>query len=279
MDDAKRQVAALFSRVAREYDQAGVEFFSVFGEDLVGFVGVRLGERLLDVGSGRGAVTFPAARCVGERGRVEAIDIAPDMVNALRHDIERDHLSWVRVQVGDAEAPNVPAGSFDVVLASLVLFFLPDLQAALRAYRRVLRPGGRLGFTTFGETDAAWATWEAQLESYLPDNDRRTEQPGSEPEPRTDLLGSPASIRSALADAGYVDIQVEERRYPVRYGTGAAFVRWTQTTGLRSVWDSIPSVRRPQAERDLAAAADQLRDVSGELIEPVAIRFSKATSP
>src|SRR5690242_5059303 len=148
--DSKQRVATLFSLISEDYDQGEVEFFSKFATALVEFAELRTGERVLDVGCGRGAVTFPAAEAVGERGHVEAIDIAPGMVDLLASDLAQRGIVNVDVRVGDAEAPDVEAGSIDAVLASLVLFFLPDLGAALQAYRRALRPGGRLAFTTFG---------------------------------------------------------------------------------------------------------------------------------
>jgi ubiquinone/menaquinone biosynthesis C-methylase UbiE len=62
-------------------------------------------------------------------------------------------IPWVSVRLGDAQAPAFPDGSFDVVTAGLVLFFLPDPRAALTAYRKLLRPSGRLAFTCFAAHD------------------------------------------------------------------------------------------------------------------------------
>ena len=49
-------------------------------------------------------------------------------------------LPQVAVTAGDAQDPGFPDGSFDMITAGLVLFFLPDPAGALRAYRRLLRP-------------------------------------------------------------------------------------------------------------------------------------------
>jgi ubiquinone/menaquinone biosynthesis C-methylase UbiE len=275
-DDRKQRLAALFTQISGDYDQAGVEFFSTFGAALVEFAELRAGERVLDVGSGRGAVTFPAAEAVGKHGHVTAIDIAPGMVELLSADAARRGVTNMDVRVGDAEAPGVEDGSVDAVLASLVLFFLPDLGAALRAYRAALRPGGRLAFTTFGETSAAWAAIEAAITSFLPDGHPLKEQSGR---PQTGPLASEQAIRRVLADAGYANVAVEEREYPVRYGTGADLVGWSRTTGLRALWDAIPAERKRQAEEEIAATADGLRNEHGELVEPVRIVLTRAVSP
>jgi ubiquinone/menaquinone biosynthesis C-methylase UbiE len=275
-DDRKQRLAALFTLISGEYDQGSIEFFSAFGAALVEFAEVRAAERVLDVGSGRGAVTFPAAAAAGQRGHVEAIDLAPGMVERLRADVARRGVTNVDVRVGDAEAPGVEDGSVDVVLASLVLFFLPDLEAALRAYRAALRPRGRLAFTTFGEISPAWSAMEARIASFLPDGHPLKEQGGG---PETGPLASVQGIRRVLADAGYADVSVEEREYPVRYATGVDFVSWSHTTGLRAIWDAIPVERRPEAEAEVAAMADGLRSEGGELVEPVRIVLTRAISP
>lgn len=275
-DDRKQRVAALFSLISDGYDQGGVEFFSTFGASLVTFADLRPGERVLDVGSGRGAVTFPAAEAVGESGHVEAIDIAPGMVDRLRADAASRGVGNVDIRVGDAEAPGVEEGSFDAVLASLVLFFLPNLSSALDAYRVALRPGGRLAFTTFGETSAAWTGIEQRIASFLPDGHPLKEQAGR---PQTGPLASEGAIRDVLGEAGYADVVVEERAHPVRYGTGQDFVRWSHTTGLRAIWDAIPDDRKEQARSEVAATADAVRRDEGELVEPVRIVLTKATRP
>jgi hypothetical protein len=51
-----------------------------------------------------------------------------------------------------------------------------------------------------------------------------------------------------------------------------------QATGLRSIWDAIDPAQRARAESEIAAMADALRDGSGELVEPVTVRFTTATS-
>jgi len=102
------------------------------------------GERVLDLGTGTGAVALRAAVDVGSTGRVVGIDISQQMVMQARHAAAALNLTNLQVHEGRAEA--IPAGpaTFDVVLASLSLMYVIDRAAAAREIARVLRPGGRL---------------------------------------------------------------------------------------------------------------------------------------
>jgi SAM-dependent methyltransferase len=93
---------------------------------------------VLDLGCGTGSLALLAA----ERGhRVTALDLSPRMAERARAKLAG---AAARVLVGDAAAPPVPGGAFDVVMARHVLWTLPDPEAVLRHWVSLLRPGGRL---------------------------------------------------------------------------------------------------------------------------------------
>ncbi len=105
--------------------------------------GLRVGERVLDLGTGTGAVAAKAAALVADEGFVLAVDISPEMLDRARR---RSEGGSARFQVREAAAEAIPAGenAFDVILASLSLMYVIDRAAAARELARVLRPGGRL---------------------------------------------------------------------------------------------------------------------------------------
>ncbi|MCU1472220.1 class I SAM-dependent methyltransferase [Amnibacterium sp.] len=93
-----------------------------------------------DLGCGTGSLALLAA----EAGhRVTGVDFAPRMLDqaARKSAAARLPVSWI---LGDAAAPPLPDGAFDVVLERHVLWALPDPAAALAAWGRLLRPHGVL---------------------------------------------------------------------------------------------------------------------------------------
>jgi ubiquinone/menaquinone biosynthesis C-methylase UbiE len=96
------------------------------------------GRRTLDVGCGQGIdVAWFATYGADATG----LDLTPRHCELTRAHIEAMQLS-ARVVIGDAEAMPFPDGEFDLVTSNGVLHHTPDLPAALREIKRVLRPGG-----------------------------------------------------------------------------------------------------------------------------------------
>ncbi len=77
MNEQVAKVTAVFDMVADDYDQSGVSFFQPIADRLAAALDVRPGERAVDVGCGRGAVTLRLAEAVGDTGHVTAVDVAP----------------------------------------------------------------------------------------------------------------------------------------------------------------------------------------------------------
>ncbi|MFI6661255.1 class I SAM-dependent methyltransferase [Streptomyces sp. NPDC050523] len=93
---------------------------------------------VLDLGCGTGSLSLLAA----EQGhRVTGVDASPAMVGRARAKLAGRDAVFL---TGDAAAPPVGEQRFDVVLVRHVLWALPDPGRALRHWRGLLRPGGRL---------------------------------------------------------------------------------------------------------------------------------------
>jgi len=114
--------------------------------------GVTQGMTIMDLGCGSGAFTPFAARVVGERGKVYAVDIQPAMLRQLEHKLAKNENRDIRnIELKQASAYDLPFqdGSLDLVYMVTVLSEIPDRGRALREIRRVLKPGGILAVTEF----------------------------------------------------------------------------------------------------------------------------------
>src|SRR5437868_7345361 len=137
---------------AASYDSKwGIDFGSVGQAQVLGklrkLVGSELDrgyERSLEIGAGTGYFSLNLLQA-GVVGEATCTDISPGMVSTLGENAQRLGLE-VRAARADAESLPFEDESFDLVLGHAVLHHLPDLAAAFREFRRVLRPGGRVAF-------------------------------------------------------------------------------------------------------------------------------------
>lgn len=254
--DQRAFVAALFDRAAATYDAVGAEFFTPVGRSVVAAVGLRPGDRVLDVGCGRGACLFPAAEMVGRNGRVLGIDLSPGMVETTAAEVTSRGLDQVSVEVRDAAQPDLEPDSFDAVVASLVLFFLPDPTAGLRAWAQCLRPLGRLALSTFGPSDPRWDGMDKVAQAHT-GGAGTTRPPGSADGP----FSSAERLGALVSEAGFTDVQSDELVQEVRFRDGEHWWEWQWSTGARVAWERVPADQLPAAK---AAAISEARAVAAE---------------
>jgi arsenite methyltransferase len=104
-----------------------------------GWLELRPGERVLDVGVGPGFLAAEMAGEVGANGLVAGIDVSQSMLTLAK---ERD--AALDLRAGSAGSIPYPDASFDVAVSTQVLEYVADVPAALAELRRVVRPGGRI---------------------------------------------------------------------------------------------------------------------------------------
>jgi ubiquinone/menaquinone biosynthesis C-methylase UbiE len=171
------------------------------------------GEHVLDVACGTGLVTLTAAEIVGPSGSVLGTDLSGQMVEIARRRALEQRVSNVTFERMDAETLDLPDASFDVVLCSLGLMYVPDAQRAVREWRRVLKPGGCVAIAVWGKrVNCGWSPVfpivEAEVESDVC--------------PLFFSLGEPDVLAQLCADSGFQSVR--QRRIPtiLNYESAAA---------------------------------------------------------
>ncbi len=236
--------AERFDRLAVTYDQT-VPFFAAAGSRLVEWAGVRPGQRVLDLGTGRGAVTLAICRRLGADADVVAGDVSTEMLAQLR----AARLSHVDVKYLDATAIDEPDDAFDVVFSAFVLHFLAARAEVLGEVARVLRTGGifAMSVPALERPDGWWATYMDIVGEFR----RRTEIPAREPVPaeRWEDLASAAGLRVTERETVEISLPLES---PEQHW------QWLLTHAHRGLYDALDEPgRRCFHDRVLQSLVDE----------------------
>jgi ubiquinone/menaquinone biosynthesis C-methylase UbiE len=148
-DAVKQKITWVFDTVATGYDHPALRFFPFCADTMINYLRPRPGSRVLDVATGTGAVAVAAGQVIGPQGRVQAIDLSEQMLARAQQNVTKMALKNVDFHVMDAEQLEFRHDYFDYVLCSFGLFFLPDMQAAVNSWMRVLKPEGKILFSIF----------------------------------------------------------------------------------------------------------------------------------
>lgn len=108
-------------------------------------------EQVLDVACGTGLVALAAADRVGPNGQVLGVDLSGRMVEAARQRAQVRACKQANFLRMDGERLSLPDARFDAALCAFGLMYLPEPEQAVHELARVVRPGGRVGLSVWGE--------------------------------------------------------------------------------------------------------------------------------
>jgi len=187
--------------------------------DLVERVGVRPGDRVLDVACGTGAVARVAAERVGDGGSVAGLDVNGAML-AVARSLTSASAAQIEWYEDSALALPFDDHEFGVVLCQLGLQFFPDRPAALREMRRASTPGGSVAASVFAAIERNPATHA--LSDAL---DRHVGRGASFAKRNEHSLADPEELVALFVTAGMADVRVETVARTVRFASAAEYVR------------------------------------------------------
>ena len=158
------RAACTYGAAADHYGLAPLGFWDRYGSATVSRLPLAAGDAVLDLCCGAGASAIPAARAVGPTGHVLGVDVAGPLLEMARAKATREGLANIEFRQGDATRTGLTGGSFDAVVCVFGVFFAADMAAFVADMWRLVRPGGVLAITTWGQDlwePASTCFWES----------------------------------------------------------------------------------------------------------------------
>lgn len=121
-------------------------------------LGLSPGTIVADLGAGAGDYAFVAAKMVGGmemEGKVYAIDVQKDLLDKIKNEANREHLTNIEIIWGNAEkigGTKLRDASVDVVIASNIFFQVEDRESFAKEIARILKKTGRLFFIDWSDS-------------------------------------------------------------------------------------------------------------------------------
>jgi SAM-dependent methyltransferase len=221
-------------------------------------LGLRPGQRVVDLGCGAGRTTLELASRVGPGGEVVGVDISAGMLAAARDRAARLGAGNVEFVHGDVQVHDLGQARFDAAYSRFGVMFFADPVAAFANVRGALRPGGMLSFVCWQSVfDNEWmlipGVAVAAVTGSLPP------APGPD-EPGPFSLADPGRVRAVLDAAGFSSIAVTPHADQVVISeAGIPEAAWASTQ-RGAVRQALQDADEPTRERALAAIEAAFRE-------------------
>ena len=223
---------------------------------LVDAVGPQPGDTLLELAAGPGDTGFLAAKLIRPGGTLISSDVSPEMLSVAQRRARQLGLENVRFKQIDADTSiDIEAASIDGVLCRWGYMLMADPGTAMRETRRILKPGGRVAL-------AAWTSpgenpWVSIAGRELVRHGLA--EPVSPDEPGQFAWAAEGVIAEQLADAGFVEYEIDSVSFAERYDS------------FEDYWETQSSMSGRM--RDALAGADpavveDLREAVRAQVEP-----------
>lgn len=206
----------------------GPMIFEAYAKDMAARLGVKPGQRVLELACGTGIVTREIVRAMPGDASLVATDLNPAMLEIAKTEAGGD--ARVSTAVVDACTPSYEDGSFDVIACQYGVMFFPDKIGSMKQARRVLKAGGKYVFSV----------WDSLEHNPIPRAVHETLAGMFPANPPRFLEQLPygwsdrAEIERTVRAGGFANVTVETVGFPSSAPTaGEAAKAWVEGTPLR----------------------------------------------
>ena len=190
-------------------------------DEALKFAGVRPGLRFLDVASGSGALSIPAARL---GANVLAVDISPEMIRLLNSRADSDGLSNLEGRVMDGQNLELEDNTFDISGSQFGVMLFPDILRGLRELVRVTKPGGRVLMVAYGppSTVEFLGFFMKAMKTVIPDFAGLPD----DPPPLPFQVSDPVVLQEKMEQAGLKSIKLKSSTERLEFYSGHDMWNW-----------------------------------------------------
>lgn len=187
--------------------------------------GLKPGRHFLDVASGSGALSLPAARL---GAKVVAVDISPMMIERLKARAEEEGLSNLKGEVMDGHHLDLNDNTFDIAGSQFGVMLFPDFRRGLSELVRVTRPGGTVFLVAFGPMQKVefLVLFIQAIQEVLPGF---TGLPSDTP-PLPFQVSDEGVLQQKMEEAGLRNVQVIPVVHKLSFHTGKEMWNWVTSS-------------------------------------------------
>lgn len=268
--DEKQAITSVFNLVATKYDNPSLRFFPLCADKLIDYAKIKPNDKMLDIATGTGVVAMAAAQSLGGSGHIHAIDLSKNMIQQAQEKAKHAGFETIDFHVMDAENLEFESNFFDLITCSYGLFFMPDMSRALKSWLRVLKPGGKLIFTSF-----APSAFQPLTEIFI---NNLAEYDVIPPTPRWLQLAEEDLCKQLLADNGFIEAEVVQTQLGYHLGEVNHWWEVIQSAGYRGLYEQLPQEHRLEFEEKHKIEIEKQLTKDGLWMD-VQTLFSSAVKP
>ena len=265
----KQAITDNFNLVAAGYDNPAQRYFPMSADRMAEYLKPKPGSRVLDITTGTGMVATAIAQAILPDGRVQGIDLSSKMLDKAFENFTKLGLNNIDLHEMDADNLEFKSNYFDYASCGFGIFFMPDMLASLKEWRRVLKPNARLIFTTFAASSFGELikSFVSQLEDFNISFDTSKER-----------LTEMNTCETYLEQAGYIDVQIHSEQLGYHLASENDWWEIVMNSGLRGFVTQLDAMQFAQFRAKHLAEIAKLKTDKGIWLD-INIIFSTGKKP